>query len=170
MYRTPMKNATRSEVPRPFEKLIVGMDSSPWGAVCRGTIGFLAIPATSWLWGGDRSGWMTVPLLLVILLMLRVVPALLRRLMPFSDTARGVWYERRQLAKRYDSYQWRKLFWIGVGFAFYSMISGRYMTSRIVVSAFCLLSGALGLAMWRAFAPRTNPISATAKQARDSAY
>ena len=53
--------------------------------------------------------------LLAGLFLLRLVPAALRRLLPFSTETQDVWRERRRLGKRYDSYQWRKLLWIGLG-------------------------------------------------------
>ena len=128
----------------------------------------MTLPAMSLLWDETRSGWLLIPLLLVILLMLRVVPAAIRRLAPFSDRARTIWVERRQIAKRYDSYQWQKLFWIGVGLALYTVFSHQYLFSRIVVLLACLLSGALGLARWRVVASRTDATGVPENRARDS--
>jgi hypothetical protein len=138
-----------------FEQLIISVDSPPWSAVYRTGIGFVAFPAASLLRGRVRSGWMTVPVFVFILLLLRLIPAVVRKLAPFSDAAQAFWFERRQLSKRYDSYQWRKLFWMGVGLASYVVISREFLTGRIVGSLFCLLSGAFGMARWRAIAPRS---------------
>lgn len=148
-----LETATLERV-RPFEKLLVSIDAPPWDAVYRAAIGFAILPAMSRLWGEDRSGWGLVPFLLSVLLMLRVVPAVIRKLVPFSDAVQAVWAKRRQVAKRWDSYQWQKLLWIGSGLAFYAVLSGRFSTSRIVVGSICLVSGALGLARWRSMTLR----------------
>lgn len=149
-----MKNTADSEQMRPLEKSFLALESFPWGAIYRLVIGFLAPAAASLLLGDDGSGWALVPFLVGALLALRVVPALFRKMMPFSDAAREVWAERRQMAKRYDSYQWRKLFWIGVGLALYTALSGKFSTSRLVACCTCLVTGAFGLARWRVVAPR----------------
>ena len=127
------------------------------------TIGFMTLPVLSRLWGQDDPGWTLVPFLFLIFLMLRVIPALVRRLVPFSDTARAIWAERRQMAKRYDSYQWQKLFWMGIGLALYTVLSYQSLTSRIAVSSICVLSGAFGLARWRKIAPRLDSSAVPAK-------
>jgi hypothetical protein len=149
-----MTNTANSNRMSPFERLLVGVDTPPWDAVYRVAVGYATLPAMSRLWGEDRSGWALVPFVLGVLAMLRVIPAMVRKLGPFSDTVRGIWQERRQTGKRYDSYQWRKLFWIGVGLAVYTVQSGRFLAPRIVVSAVCVVSGAVGLTIWRATASR----------------
>jgi hypothetical protein len=141
--------AVRSEPIRPVEKLVVGLDVSPFGAIYRTAIGFLALPALSHVVGENHEDGALVPFLLAALLMLRVAPVLLRRIMPFSDWAQRIWAERRQLGKRYDSYQWRKLLWVGMGLALYTVLSGEVTTMRVAVSSTCILVGALGLARWR---------------------
>jgi len=108
------------------------------------------------LWDENGSGWVLAPFLVGVLVALRVIPAVVRRLMPFSDAIQAVWGERRQLAKRCDSYQWQKLLWIGLGLALYTVLSGQYHTSRITICSVCLVSGALGLASWRSLAARTD--------------
>ena len=125
-----MKNAVDSEQMRRLEKSFLALESFPWGGIYRLVIGFLAPVAASFLLGDEGSGWALVPFLVGALLTLRVVPALFRKMMPFSDAAREVWAERRQMAKRYDSYQWRKLFWIGVGLALYTTLSGKLYLPR----------------------------------------
>jgi hypothetical protein len=132
-----------------LEKLLVDVDTWPFDALYRVPIGFVTLPLMSCMWGDDHSGWALIPFLLGIFLMLRVVPAVARRAVPFSDAVRKVWTERRHLAKRYDSYQWQKLFWIGAGLVSYTVFSGHLSAARIVVSATCLLAGAVGLVRWR---------------------
>ena len=67
----------------------------------------------------EGSGWMLVPFLLLVLLLLRVVLAVVRKVVPFSPELQEAWSERRRMAKLYDSYQWRKMLWIGAGLALY---------------------------------------------------
>jgi hypothetical protein len=139
---------------RRIEKWLVRLENRPWNALYRIAIGLVALPALSRSCGECTSGWRLAPALVGILLMLRVVPAAIRGLVPFSAIALQVWSERRQLAKRYDSYQWRKLFWIGIGLSLYTLGSREVNASRIVLSGVCLLFGALGQARWRILARR----------------
>lgn len=115
-------------------------------------IGFVTPSLTSVVWGEDPSDWALPGSLVGTLLMLRVVPAVVRKVVPFSAHVRAVWAGRRQIAKRYDSYQWRKLFWIGFGLVLYTAFSGQVSTSRAATSSLCLLAGGLGLARWRVVA------------------
>jgi hypothetical protein len=125
------------------------METAPWGAIYRVVIGCVVPFVVELLWGESHSGFLLMLALLGALLSLRVVPFIVRKLIPFSTTARTAWIERRQLAKRYDSYQWQKLFWIGVGLTLYTIIPGKLTSSGIAISSLCLLSGALGLFIWR---------------------
>jgi len=136
------------------DRLLIGVGTAPWDPLCRVVVGFLIIPAMSLLWGEDRPAWGLVPFLLGVLLMLRVLPMIIRKLVPFSDTVLGVWAERRHIAKRYDSYQWQKLFWIGIGLASYTILSAQFSRPRIVVVSICVVCGALGLMRWHAVAAR----------------
>jgi hypothetical protein len=131
------------------EKLLVGAGGAPWEAVYRVAVGFVTLPAASLVWGEIRSWWVLGTTLVGVLLMLRVVTFAIRRLVPFSGPAQHIWAQRRDLARCYDSYQWQKLFWIGLGLAAYSILFGQFRDPGIVVSVFCLLSGAAGLATWR---------------------
>lgn len=146
----------KSEWPNPppqirtIERFLLNIDDGAIGALYRVAIGFATLPAMSLLLGNDGSGWTVVPFLLSVLLLLRVIPALVRKLVPFPDAVQAVWAERRRMAKRYDSYQWRKLIWIGVGLALYIAVSGQFSPSRIVVCSTCLLAGAAGMVRWRA--------------------
>lgn len=132
-----------------LEKMLLNLDEGAFGALYRMVIGFATLPAMSLLLGRDGSDWRVVPFLLAILLLLRLVPAVVRKLLPFSGAARDAWAARRRTAKRYDSYQWRKLMWIGVGLATYTVASGELSPARIIVAAACLLAGAAAMARWR---------------------
>ena len=131
-----------------IEKALLKVDDGVIGALYRAAIGFAAPPAMSFLLGDGVSDWTLIPFLLAILLLLRAVPAVVRELVPFGDEVLRIWAERRRTAKRYDSYQWRKLLWIGVGLTLNMAASGRLSTALIVVSSICLVGGAAGTAMW----------------------
>jgi hypothetical protein len=158
--------ATGPEEVTRLDSFLVGVDSLPWSGVYRTTIGFVMLPAVSQLWGENSPAWALAAFFLGVLLLLRVVPAMIRRLVPFSGSVQEVWAQRRRLAKRYDSYQWQKLFWIGVGMASYMVLSGQFRPSRMIIPSICLLSGALGLARWRVVAVQIDSMRAPAKKVR----
>lgn len=130
------------------ETILLNLDDGAFGAIYRVAIGFSILPAMSLLLGNNVSDWALIPFLLSTLLMLRLVPVLIRRVVPFSQPLRQIWAERRQMAKRYDSYQWRKLVWFAAGLALYIAISGQSSPFRMAFVSGCLLAGAAGAAMW----------------------
>jgi hypothetical protein len=77
-----------------------------------------------------------------------------RKTLPFPESLEVRWYEQRQLAKRFDSYQWQKAFWIGIGLVSHMAISGWVWDVAAVLAVTCLASGASGLAIWRFHAAR----------------
>jgi hypothetical protein len=151
----------------PYEKVLLASEVFPWDALHRGAIGFVLLPLMARIWRGNHSEWILVPFLLVILLLLRVVPAVVRKLVSFPAAVQNEWTRRRRIAKRYDSYQWQKLFWVGLGLATYTAYSGQYLISRIVVSSICLVAGGIGLAIWRLNASRLEPSLIVSKKALD---
>lgn len=133
-----------------FETLLVGLDAGLPARLFRVVVGFALSPALLWIRGDHESDWALVPFLLSVLLLFRLVPIFVRRLLPTSEAARRTWAARRQLAKRYDSYQWQKLFWIGVGLGLHIAVSGNPSPARLMVASFCLLAGGCGIVRWRA--------------------
>ncbi len=135
-----------------IERLLVGLDTRPWDIVYRVLIGVATLLIESRFVierGIAHSDWVLVPLLVTVFLILRAVPVVVRKILPFSNSARGVWAQRRTMAKRYDSYQWQKLLGFGIGLALYTLISGQLSTARISISTFCLACGTVGTIMWR---------------------
>jgi len=132
------------------ETLLVSIDRTYLGALYRVVIGFFLIPVLSRLGLDVSSVWTLAVGLLVVLLSLRIFPVIVRKLVPFSSAANAVWNERRQIAKIYDSYQWQKLFFVGIGLAGYTLVSREFLNSRIFISVFCVACGAIGLARWSA--------------------
>jgi hypothetical protein len=133
-----------------LERALVNLDDGALGALYRVAIGFLTLPVMYLLLGNDTSDWAVVPFLMLVLLLLRILPAIIRKLIPFSNAAREAWAARRSAAKRYDSYQWRKLLWIGVGLALWTAVSGQGSLVPVLVSSVCLLAGAAAEMRWRA--------------------
>jgi hypothetical protein len=132
-----------------LERFLVLLDSGPWAVVSRVMLGFAIVPAFRRIAAGDDQAWISLALFAALLMGLRLVPALLRGMLPFSTETRGIWFQRRQIAKRYDSYQWQKLFWIGLGLFAFAAIDGGLRTGEQVIAAFCLIGGTAGLLLWR---------------------
>jgi hypothetical protein len=144
--------AVQPKVNRPADKAFAAGYAFRFDTLYRAVLGCLAVPALVHTVGEQRADWALVPFLLAGLLVLRIVPILLRRLVPFKESAQRAWAERRQLGRRYDSYQWQKLLSVGIGLALYALYSGETTAVRLAISSTCLLSGALGLAWWRLMA------------------
>lgn len=133
------------------ERFLLRLDSGPWSAVSRVVLGLLIAPVFRALSGGHAPIWISLALFLGLLIGLRVVPALLRAALPFSAETKAIWFQRRQVAKLYDSYQWQKLFWIGLGLLAFAAIGGGLQTGEQVVTAVCLAGGGAGLLLWRRY-------------------
>jgi hypothetical protein len=131
-----------------LDRALISIDRRPLDAVLRALLGFVCIPLLSLLHQDVRSGWILTIGLLLLMLSLRIAPVFARKLLPLSPEVKAVWAERRQLAKRYDSFQWQKLVFIGVGLASYMLVSRELLTSTIAVSSFCVLFGTIGLIRW----------------------
>ena len=131
-----------------FNKVLISIDRSPFDAVLRCLLGFVCIPLLLFLGMDVHSGWILTTGLLLLMLSLRIVPVVLRKLLPLSPEVKAVWAERRNIAKRYDSFQWQKLFFIGIGLVCYMLVSRQMFTSTIAVSSLCIVFGAIGLVRW----------------------
>jgi hypothetical protein len=129
--------------------MLVRLDQPPWSALYRIAIGYVMLPLFSRLFGTDAAGWCLVLWFLGVLFTLRLLPAVLRKGLPFSRELRTLWFERRQTAKRFDSYQWQKLIWFGIGLAGYAVLSGHSGGLVDALIVFCLLSGGVGVLLWR---------------------
>jgi hypothetical protein len=132
-----------------LEKFLVRLDSGPWSAVSRVVLGFCIPPVFRALSGGRDQIWISLALFALLLIGLRVVPAVLRLVLPFSRETKDIWFQRRQIAKLHDSYQWQKLFWIGLGLLAFAVIGGGLRTGEQVVMTMCLFGGAAGLLLWQ---------------------
>jgi hypothetical protein len=130
-------------------KLILGLENPPWDVLYRVVIGGSIMPVTMRLVGNPPAAWQLLAVFLAVLISLRIIPGVLRRVLPFPHEVKNVWAERRALAKRYDSYQWRKLSGIGLGWVGYLVISGQTAGAPMLMAGACLFAGALGFTWWR---------------------
>ena len=131
-----------------FERTLLALESPPWGACYRIVIGYWVVPTLA-RFSGIRDDARIFPLFLAVLVALRLAPLIFRRLLPISPELKERWAKRRMLAKRFDSYQWRKLFWIGIGLAGSVMQTRDLASLRGLLALLCLLAGAAGLGLWK---------------------
>jgi hypothetical protein len=132
-----------------IERVLAMVDEMPGVFVYRGLVGYALGPLYQSLVGEPGCSWLFVPFLLAALVALRVVPGVTRRLFPFSSTLRDLWLQRRLLARRYDSYQWRKLFGLGCGLGAWLMISRTSSLVPMVAAGVCSAGGLAGLWRWQ---------------------
>lgn len=138
--------------PDPFradERILLLLDQFPCGAAYRIAIGYFLVPLSSYLPASVHPGWNLASWFLGVLLALRLVPVVIRKILPFPERVIAVWAERRQIAKHFDSYQWRKLVWFGVGLAAYALSSRQFGGASAALTVFCVAGGALGILAWR---------------------
>jgi hypothetical protein len=131
------------------DRLFVALDESPSAQLSRLALGSAVVPLWARLAGDDAPGWTLVLFFLVSLAMLRVVPLAVRMVMPFADGTKKIWAERRQLAKRYDCYQWQKMLWIGLGMLASSVMTGERSSLVLSLATLCVVSGTAGSIVWR---------------------
>lgn len=135
----------------PTERALVALDEFPVGALLRAAVGFAILPVWHSVAREAVADWRLGIWFVAVLLMIRVVPLVLRKVVPFPSGALALWAHRRGLAKRFDSYQWRKLLWIGVGMALYTARmqgASAWETGLVVVSVGVGLVGELA---WRIY-------------------
>ena len=132
-----------------LERFLVDLDSGPSSAVSRVALGLCIPPVFRALSGGSDRIWIDLVLFLALLIGLRVGPAVLRKILPFSAEVKQIWSDRRQIAKLHDSYQWQKLFWVGLGLLPWAIAGGGLKTGEWVLTAMCLIGGGAGLLIWR---------------------
>ena len=130
------------------EKMVLALETPPWDSAYRAVIGYGVMPVYLRLPGESGASWKLFVFFLAVLVALRIVPAMMRRVLPFSREVKSVWADRRALAKRYDSYQWRKLFGLGLGWLLYLLVSGKAQGAPLFLSVASVIAGAFGLTFW----------------------
>ena len=133
------------------DRFLLTVESLPISVLWRAAIGFGLMPA--YFAAISRVGWRDstgtlLLFLLAVLVALRVVPALLRRLVPASPEVRQTWANRRALAKSYDSFQWRKLLGLGLGWLAWMLARHAVRIDAIVLASVFLIGGLAGQLVW----------------------
>jgi hypothetical protein len=128
-----------------LERVLVALDSGWSSAVSRIVLGLCIPPLFRALTGDRASIWKD----LLLFLGLRVLPAVLRMVLPFSAEAKKIWIDRRQIAKLHDSYQWQKLLWVGLGLLLFTVVGGGLQAGEWILALFCLIGGGAGMLIWR---------------------
>jgi fatty acid desaturase len=152
-----MKTTSQTLTMSRFDELIMRLDLFPLGAIWRTLVGYVMIPAATFIGIDVRPWWRLVPFILGFLIAIRITFGLIRKAVPFSAAIQNVWSERRVMAKRYDSFQWQKFLWFGIGLMAYMFLSRDRNIQQLIVSLACTLCGVLGFVRWRIIhSQRTN--------------
>lgn len=138
------------------EKILLLMTGPFSEGVVRFAVGLIIVPLLTLVLHRDASYLAVLSSLLIVLCLLRVIPAIARRLIPFSPEVQKLWSERRQTAKRHDSYQWQKMFWLGAGLLMYSATSSSITSAPGIIAGSLLLVGSIGFVRWSRLSSRLN--------------
>lgn len=149
MFAQQQSKMTTTEKRGVVERTLLALDIPPWDALYRGIVGFTVMPLYFAVGGAENKHGMLLLFALAILAATRLIPALLRRILPFSAAIRAVWAHRRAMAKRYDSYQWRKLWAFGLGWLANLVFLGGFRSAAMVLASSCFVAGIGGAAFWR---------------------
>jgi hypothetical protein len=131
-----------------IESLALKLDSAPLNAIWRLLFGFALYPAYNLLCDEKCPPWFFLAYILFILVALRALPIVFRKLIKFSAEAQMTWADRRQLAKVYDSFQWRKLFWMGLGLGGYLLCANVHHDFATCTALLFTIGGGFGLLTW----------------------
>ena len=130
------------------ENIILAVDGWPFSALYRMALAFGLFAVWTRLYGKGGGGMLAAAFLLTLLL-LRYIPAVIRRIVPFSSTLKMMWMDRRETGRKYDSYEWRKLFWSGLGFAAYVLYFGDFERPKMALTLACVCAGFAGIIIYR---------------------
>lgn len=138
-------------MPSTRDRLLLSIEEFPLNILYRAAIGFSLLPIYLWCVGRLHLVDSTGLLLLFVagvLVALRIVPGLLRRLLPASPHVRKIWAERRHCAQAYDSFQWRKVFGLGLGWLAQLTLTNNTRVDALTLAIAFLLAGGAGQIFW----------------------
>lgn len=130
-------------------KLIGSIDEMPALLVCRAAVGYCIPIVFEALFPRQPRGGRFVVVFLGTLLALRIGAGVVRRLLPFPASLKRLWAERRVLAGRYDSFQWRKAAGLGLGLGAQLIVSGNQETVPWVLAVVFMVGGLIAWWRWR---------------------
>ena len=133
------------------DRVLLSIEAIPISVLWRAAIGFGLMPAYFVVLG--LVGWRdsTAALLLFLLaalVALRMAPAVLRRLLPVSKEVSQAWAHRRVLAKSYDSFQWRKLLGLGLGWLTWMLTRHSVRIDALLLAGMFVIGGLAGQIIW----------------------
>lgn len=133
------------------DRLLLSIEQFPLNILYRAAIGYGLLPLYLWslalLNVPDTTG-MLVLCVAGVLVALRLVPGVLRRMLPASRELKAAWAHRRELAQSCDSFQWRKLFGIGLGWLAHLGITHNARVDALTLAIAFVLAGAAGQLFW----------------------
>jgi hypothetical protein len=144
-----------------FDQIYINLDKGIPGALLRIVLGILFVPAVAVVNPQAGLGTMTA-LLLAMLFAIKLFAGVSRKLAPASTLVRSHWEWRRNLARYYDSYQWRKLLWFGVGILVGGALHWSETTPQWLLGLACVVAGAVAEIMWRRHRLSLDPPAAPA--------
>jgi hypothetical protein len=130
------------------ERLLLGFDVGAAGALWRAVLGALFVLALRAVHPAAGIAF-ALAVLLVVLFGLKAAAAVARRALPASPQVRAHQEWRRNLARLHDSYQWRKLLWVGLGVFAASTLDGPRGRWERPLAAACAGAGLTAELVWR---------------------
>lgn len=138
-------------MPSTRDRLLLSIEEFPLNILYRAAIGFGLLPV--YLWCVARLNLADSPGLLcafvaLVLVALRLGPGVLRRVLPHSREVAQVWAERRHFAQAFDSFQWRKLLGLGLGWLAQLAITNNTRADALALAVTFVVAGAAGQLFW----------------------
>jgi hypothetical protein len=138
-------------MPSTRDRLLLSIEEFPLNVLYRAAIGFSLLPIYLWcvarLHLVDSTGLLLL-FVAAVLVALRIVPGLLRRLVPASREVLTVWAQRRHFAQAFDSFQWRKLLGLGLGWLAQLGFTHNTRADALALAISFVLAGVAGQLVW----------------------
>jgi hypothetical protein len=131
-----------------LEQIYIGLDVGVPGALLRIVLGTLFVLAIGVVCPGTGI-WTMGACLLGTLFAIKLFAGVARRAVSASTFVRSHWDWRRNLARYYDSYQWRKLLWFGTGIILGGALRWQASSSPWILGVACVAAGGTAEMLWR---------------------
>ena len=135
-------------MPTGLDKIYINFDTGVSGALLRIILGILLVLVVGDL-SPAASPWTMTAYLLVLLFAIKVFASVARKAVAPSSLVRSHWEWRRNLARYYDSFQWRKLLWFGIGILLAGALRWPETRTEWIVGLSCVVAGAAAEVFWR---------------------
>ena len=146
--RASAEGVRRFAMQTDLEKVLINLDIGAPGAVLRMVLGILFVPAVEGV-HPETGPWIMSILLLMVLFAIKMIAAVARRVVSASARVRSHWEWRRKFARHYDSYQWRKLLWFGIGIMSGGALGWPGTMTQWVLGVACFAAGGGAEILWR---------------------